>query len=214
MGKYEDVLLEPKDCVLAIIDEQPQMFFGVEDKKRMEIENAVVGLAKAAKLFGVPTVLSTVAAQSFSGFIYSKIQEVFPEQTSIDRTSLNAFEDEAFRTAVKNTKRKKLILAGLWTEVCVAFPALCAIKDGYEVYIVSDACGGSSKEAHDMAVYRMRANGCQFLTWQALMLEWQRDWANKQTYNAVMDIVKEHGAAYGLGVEYAKTMVPQAQQQQ
>ncbi|MDR0931022.1 MAG: hydrolase [Clostridiales bacterium] len=208
MRNYKEVLLDPADCVVAIIDEEPQMFFGVEGRSRASIENAVVGLSKAANAFSVPVVLSTVAAESFSGPLISKVQSLFPNQQPIDRTSLNSWEDANFRKAIDTTGKKKLVICGLWTEVCVTLPTLCAIFDGYDVYVVEDACGGSSPLADKMARSRMQQAGAKFVTWQALMLEWQRDWNNKDTYQIVMDIVKQHGGAYGMGVEYSEAMVP------
>ncbi|MDR1774072.1 MAG: isochorismatase family protein, partial [Clostridioides sp.] len=151
MYKYKDILLAPEDCVLVIIDEEPQMFFGVEGSNRAMIMNNVVGLAKAAKIFSIPCILSTVEANQFSGPLYSKLQEVYPNQKPIDRTSLNSWEDENFRNAVMQTGRKKLLIAGLWTEVCVTLPTLCALSEGYDVYVIADACGGASKQAHDMS---------------------------------------------------------------
>ena len=207
MRNYQECLLDPEQSVVMIIDHEPQMYFGVESHHRYAIENNVTGLARAAQLFNVPCILTTVTAQTFSGFSYSKVQAVYPQTAPIDRTCINAWEDQNLKKAVEGTKRKKAVISGLWTEVCVLFPALCMMKDGYEVYVVTDACGGASKEAHDMAVLRMTQAGVKPVTWMQVMLEWQRDWNNKDTYNGVMAIVKEHGGAYGLGVEYAETML-------
>lgn len=206
MRAYPNVLLDPDEVVICIIDEEPQMFFAVESGGRLPIMNSVVGLAKAAKLFNIPVVLTTVAAETFSGPMYSKLQAVYPEIQPIDRTTLNSWEDPRVRKAIEDTGRQKIIIAGLWTEVCVALPTLSAMADGYEVFVVTDASGGASKEAHDMAILRMVQAGAVPLTWEGLMLEMQRDWANTDTYNGVMDIVKDHGGAYGLGVEYAQAM--------
>jgi nicotinamidase-related amidase len=209
MRDYQKVLLDPEQSAVAIIDHQPQMYFGVESTARPTIENNVTGLAKAAQLFQVPCILTTVEAQSFSGYMYSKLQNVYPKVAPIDRTFINAWEDNNFKKAVEGTKRKKIILAGLWTEACVAFPALCMKEDGYDVYVATDACGGATKDAHDMAVQRMIQAGIKPVTWAQVLIEWQRDWNNKDTYDGVMSIVKEHGGAYGLGVEYTETMLPQ-----
>ncbi|MDR0840452.1 MAG: hydrolase [Christensenellaceae bacterium] len=209
MRNYQNCLLDPEQVVMAIIDEQPQMFFGVESDSRACIENNVVALAKAAQVFNVPCILSTVEASGFSGWMYSRLQNVYPGINPLDRTMINAWEDANFKAAVEGTGRKKLILAGLWTEACVTFPALCALSDGYEVYVVTDASGGASKAAHHMAILRMVQFGVIPLTWQQTMLEFQRDWNNKDTYDAVMGIIKEHSGAYGLGVEYAQSMLPQ-----
>jgi nicotinamidase-related amidase len=209
MRNYQDVLLDPEQSTVIIIDHQPQMYFGVESTSRQAIENSVVGLAKSAQLFKVPCILTTVEAQSFSGYMYSKVQEIYPQSAPIDRTSINAWEDENLKKAVQGTNRKKIIIAGLWTEACVLFPALCMQKEGYDVYVVTDACGGATKEAHDMAVMRMVQGGVTPVTWMQVLIEWQRNWANKSTYDGVMGIVKEHGGAYGLGVEYSESMLPQ-----
>lgn len=207
MRAYQNSLLDPSQTVVCFIDHEPQMFFGVESASRTRVANSVEGLAKAAKVFNIPVILSTVEAFTFSGPIYSKLQNVFPGITPIDRTTLNAWEDMNFRGAVKQSGRQKILLAGLWTEVCVTLPALSAIEDGYTVYIVTDASAGSSKEAHKTAITRMTMSGAIPITWQAAMLEFQRDWANKETYEPVMDVVKQHGGAYGMGVDYAVTML-------
>ncbi len=204
-GKLD--LITPDNAVLAFIDFQPQMFFGVQSHDRHAIANAVLGLAKAAKAFRVPTLLSTVETKAFSGNMMPQLLDVFPEHPLIERTSMNSWEDKGFVDAVKATGRKKLILAALWTEVCLAFPAIEAIRDGYEVYVVVDASAGTSKEAHDMAIQRVIQAGAVPLTWIQLALEWQRDWSRREHYDEVMAIMKEHGGAYGHGIEYAYTMV-------
>ncbi|MDR0914211.1 MAG: hydrolase [Oscillospiraceae bacterium] len=208
MRNYQQALLDPEQSVILIIDHQPQMYFGVESAPRSVIENNVTGLAKAAKLFNVPCIITTIEAQSFSGYTYSKIQEQYPDFVPIDRTFINAWEDQNLKNAVEATKRKKIIIAGLWTEACVTFPALSMKADGYDVYAVTDASGGATQDAHNMAVLRMVQAGVKPVTWQQVMLEFQRDWSNKDTYDGVMAIVKEHGGAYGLGVEYSETMLP------
>jgi nicotinamidase-related amidase len=207
MRNYQNCLLDPEQSVVLVIDHEPQMYFGVGGVCRFGIENSVLGLAKAAKLFNVPCVLTTVEAGSFSGPVYSKLQNVFPGVAPIDRTNINAWEDQNLKKAVEGTRRKKAVISGLWTEACVTFPTLSMLQDGYEVYVVTDACGGVSERAHNSAVLRMAQAGAKPVTWLQVMLEWQRDWNNKETYNGVMAIVKEHGGAYGLGAEYAETML-------
>lgn len=199
-------LLTPNNCILALIDHQPQMFFGVESADRETIMNNVVGLAKAAKIFKVPTILTTVAAKTFSGPLIPQLQAVFPDQKPIDRTTMNSWEDKNFVAAVEKTGRKKIVMAALWTEVCLAFPAISAIKDGYEVYAVVDASAATTLEAHNMAIQRMIQIGVIPLTWVQFFCELQRDWARQETYAAVMDLAKEHGGAYGAGVFYAQSM--------
>lgn len=159
MNKPSLELLAPNNCTLTLINHQPQMFFGVGSTDRETLINNVVGLAKAAKIFKVPTILTTVAAKTFSGPLISQLQAVFPEQKPIDRTTMNSWEDKNFVEAVKKTHRKKLIIAALWTEVCLAFPAISAIQEGYEVYAVVDASGATSVEAHNAAVQRMIQGG-------------------------------------------------------
>ena len=200
-------LLTPENCTLIFIDHQPQMLFGVANIERQVLINNVVGLAKAAKTFNIPTILTTVETESFSGFMWPQLLRVFPDQKPIERSSMNSWDEPKFVAEVERIGRKKLVIAALWTEVCLAFPAIDALRAGYEVYAVLDASGGMSKEIHDTAVMRLVQAGVVPVTWVQVMLEWQRDWARKQTYDAVIEIVKEHCGAYGSGVEYAYTMV-------
>lgn len=200
-------LITPDNSVIAFIDYQPQMFFGVQSSDRQAVLGNVLGLAKAAKAFGVPTILSTVETKGFSGNMTPQLLDVFPELPLIERSSMNSWEDAAFRRAVEATGRKKLILTALWTEVCLAFPAIEAVRDGYDVYFVTDASGGTSVAAHEHAIQRMIQAGATPLTWIQLALEWQRDWARKEHYDEVLAIMREHGGAYGQGIEYAYTMV-------
>ena len=208
--RSEKGLLTPDNCVVALIDHQPQMTFGVGGVDRGSIINNTVALGKAARVFDVPVVLTTVETKSFSGNLWPQIRAVFPEQPAIERSSMNAWDDKNFVAAIKATGRKKIVLAGLWTEVCVAFPSVQAIHDGYEVYVVEDCCGDVSQLAHDNAMKRVIQAGAKPVTSLQVMLEFQRDWAEKDTYDAVMDIVKNHYGAYGVGVEYAYTMVHNA----
>jgi nicotinamidase-related amidase len=205
--RSEKGLLTPDNCVVTLIDLQPQMLFGVANFDRQTIINNNVALAKAARVFEVPVVLSTVETKSFSGNMWPQVQAVFPKQTPIERTTMNSWDDDNFVAAVKKSGRKKIVLAGLWTETCVALPTVQAIHDGYEVYVVEDCCGDVSQLSHDNAMKRVIQAGAKPVTALSVMLEWQRDWAAKDTYDAVMDIVKTHFGAYGVGVEYAYTMV-------
>ncbi|MFL9897940.1 MULTISPECIES: hydrolase [Paraburkholderia] len=199
-------LLSPDTCALALIDFQPQMFFGVHSHDRTTIMQNVQVLAKSGKLFKVPTILSTIAAQSFSGQMIPEVQSVFPEQVPIDRTWMNSWEDPNFRQAIEKTGRKKIVVAGLWTEVCVAFPTIQMRAAGYEVYVATDACGDVTEEAHERAVQRMIQVGAVPMNSVQFMCELQRDWARAETYNGVMDIFKEN-TAYGIGVRYAKQIL-------
>jgi nicotinamidase-related amidase len=195
--------------MLLLIDHQPQMAFATHSIDGQTLVNNVTGLAKSAKIFGVPTILTTVAAASFSGPIFSSVQAVFPRFKPIDRTTMNAWEDAKVVDAVRKTGRKKLVIAALWTEVCLATAAISALDDGLEVYIVTDASGGVTVEAHETAVERMVQAGAVPMTWLQVLLEWQRDWARTETYDAVMQVAREHGGAYGLGIGYAKAMLGQ-----
>jgi nicotinamidase-related amidase len=206
----EKGLLTPDNCVLALIDHQPQMLFGVSNFDRQMIINNTVALGKAARVFDVPVVLTTVETTSFSGNLWPQIQAVFPRQAPIERTSMNSWDDEDFVAAVRKSGRKKIVLAGLWTETCVALPTVQAIHDGYDIHVVEDCCGDVSQLAHDNAMKRAIQAGAKPVTSLSVMLEWQRDWAHRGTYDAVMDIVKTHYGAYGIGVEYAYTMVHKA----
>lgn len=203
----EKGLLTPDNCVVAIIDLQPQMLFGVANFDRQSVINNNLVLTKAARVFDVPVVLSTVESKSFSGQMWPQIQAVFPGQAPIERSTMNSWDDENFVAAIRKSGRKKIVLAGLWTETCVALPTVQAIHDGYEVYVVEDCCGDVSALAHDNAMRRVVQAGAKPVTALSVMLEWQRDWAARGTYDAVMDIVKNHCGAYGVGVEYAYTMV-------
>lgn len=199
---------------MIFIDQQPQMAFGVQSIDRQTLKNNVVGLAKAAKVFGVPTTITTVETHSFSGHTYPELLNVFPGNAILERTSMNSWDDQNVRDALATNVakgHKKIIVSGLWTEVCNTTFALSAMHDaGYEIYMVSDASGGTSLEAHNQAMQRMVQAGVVPVTWQQVLLEWQRDWAKRETYDAVMDIVREHSGAYGMGVDYAYTMVHKA----
>lgn len=204
-GKLE--LLTPQNCALVLIDHQPQMTFGVANIDRQLLKNNVIGLAKAAQAFKVPTVLTSVETESFSGNIWPELLAVLPNNKIFERTSMNTWDDEAVKAELKKFGRKKLVLAALWTEVCLNFPALEAMADGYEVYFVEDASGGTSVAAHNMSVQRMIQAGAVPITWQQFLLEMQRDWARKETYAATTGIVVEHSGAYGSGIDYAITHV-------
>jgi len=208
-------VLTPANCQIIFIDHQPQMAFGVQSIDRQVLKNNTVALAKAAKVFNIPTIITTVETESFSGNTYPELLDVFPGQDILERTSMNSWDDQKVRDALKANGKKKVVVAGLWTEVCNNSFALCAMLEGdYEIYMGADASGGTSKEAHDFAMQRMIQAGVIPVTWQQVMLEWQRDWAHKETYTAVMDIVREHSGAYGMGVDYAYTMVHKAPSRQ
>jgi nicotinamidase-related amidase len=200
-------LLSPTNHILILIDHQPQMAFATSSIDIVELRNNVAGLAESAKAFNVPTVLTTVAEKTFSGPMFPEILRVFPNIKPIDRTTMNTWEDERVVKKVKEYRKKKLVMAALWTEVCGVGPVLSAIDEGYEVYFVVDASGGVSEDAHNMAIQRMLKAGATPITWLQYLLELQRDWARSDTYVAVTDIAKKYGGAYGLGIIYAQEML-------
>lgn len=199
---YAD-MISPDNAAMVLIDFQPAMWQGVESHDRQSVVQHVQILAKTAKLFKLPTVLSTVAKDSFSGPFMPEVTDLFPGQTIIDRTSINSWLDPNFRKAVEATRRKKIVLAGLWTEACVMFPTLDLIKAGYEVYIPFDACGDVSREAHDRAAQRLIQAGAVPMNTLQVTFELQQDWARGATYEGVMDILRAH-TPYGIQVRFSK----------
>lgn len=207
-------VLTPQNSQLIFIDQQPQMAFGVQSIDRQVLKNNVVGLAKAAKAFQVPTTITTVETESFSGNTFPELLAVFPDNKLLERTSMNSWDDQNVRDALAANAangRKKIVVSGLWTEVCnLTFALSCLHDTDYDIYMVGDASGGTSADAHKYAMDRMFQAGIVPVTWQQVLLEWQRDWARRDTYDAVMEIVREHSGAYGMGVDYAYTMVHKA----
>ena len=199
-------LLNPNNCVLILIDYQPQMIFGIGSMDGTTLINNVVALAKTSKVFNVPTIMTSVSAKSFSGPIIEQLQNVVMQNKSIDRTTMNAWEDNRVVDASKKTDRKKIVMGGLWTEICVALPAISALQDGYEVYVVVDACAGTTHISHDAAITRIIQAGGTPITWLQYMCELQRDWARMETYNQVLQIAIEHAGSYGVGIKYASAM--------
>ncbi|MGA8654897.1 MAG: isochorismatase family protein [Chthoniobacterales bacterium] len=200
-------LLTPDNCAVIFIDHQPQMFFGVANIDRQDLLNNVLVLAKAAKIFRVPVILTAVESEVFSGNITPQLLDLFPNQTLIERSNLNSWENKELITAVKSTARNNFLIAALWSETCLVFPALQMLEEGYGIYAVEDASGGTSKAAHDAAIRRIEQAGAVSLTAFQVLLEFQRDWSRKEHYEEVMAVVKEHCGAYGQGIEYAATMV-------
>jgi nicotinamidase-related amidase len=192
-------LLRPEDSVLVLIDHQPFQLTNLNSHDPHMAVNNAAGLAKAAKAFNIPTILTSVLAER-GGFIFPQITDVFPGQEVIDRTFINTWEDRKVVDAVKATGRKQLVIAGLWTEVCVAMPAIQAAGEGWDVTVITDASGGVSVEAHQVAIQRMIAAGVNMMTWLAAMAEWQRDWARLETAAKVTDVLVQHAA--GSGVAY------------
>lgn len=206
MSAATELLLTPHNCVFVFIDHQPQMAFGVASIDRQLLKNNVIAMAKTAKLFNIPTILTAVETESFSGFIWPELMDVL-QQDPIERTSMNSWEDKAFVDAVKKTGRKKLVMAALWTEACLIFPTLCAMDEGYEVIMNVDGSGGTSKEAHDAAIRRCEKHGAESISTVQLILELQRDWSRTDTYEGTTNIVRDHFGAYGMGIDYAASMV-------
>lgn len=204
-------ILTPENSQLIFIDHQPQMAFGVSSIDRQTLKNNAVMLAKAAKLYGVPTTITTVETDSFSGNTYPELLEVFPENDILERTSMNSWDDQKVRDALEAAGRKKVIVSGLWTGICNNMFAFSAMAEGgYGIFMVEDASGDTSSVAQDAAMRRMEQAGVVPMTTIQTMLEWQRDWARRETYDELMAILREHAGAYGMGVDYAYTHVHKA----
>lgn len=199
-------LLTPTDHALIMIDFQSQMAFATKSIDAVTLRNNAALVARAAAGFGVPAILTTVAEKSFSGPMFDEIGAAFPGQAMLDRTSMNTWEDAPVIAEVNRIGKGRIVLCGLWTSVCIVGPALSALEQGYEVYVIADACGDVSPEAHDRAMDRMVQAGAQPMTALQYMLELQRDWARAATYDLTTGIARTHGGAYGLGIIYAKTM--------
>lgn len=206
-------LLRPEDSVLVLIDHQPYQLANLNSHDPQTVVNNTAGLAKAAKAFGVPTILTSVVADR-GGYIFSQVTDVFPGQEVIDRTFINTWEDKRVVDAVKATGRSQLIMAGLWTEICVAMPAIQALGEGWDVTVVTDASGAVSVEAHDVAIRRMSAAGANVMTWLAVAAEWQRDWARTDTAAELTEVLKQHAAGSGIAYlweqQLLNTPVPRA----
>lgn len=200
-------LLSPADHLLMMIDHQSQMSFATKSIDAIMLRNNAALVSNAARIFGVPTVLTTVAEKTFSGPMFDEIKSQFPGQAVIDRTTMNTWEDERIAVAVNKARRTRIVLAGLWTSVCIVGPALSALDQGFEVYVIVDACGDVSVEAHECAIQRMVQMGVRPLTSLQYMLELQRDWARQGTYDEVVQAAISFGGAYGLGLIYAKTIL-------
>lgn len=196
-----DALLTPENCVLLLIDHQPFQLANVNSHEPTMVINNVTGLAKVAKVYGVPTILTGVTAER-GGEIFKQVQAVFPDQKPIDRTFINAWQDSRVVAAVKKTGRKKLVIAALWSEMCLAMPAIHAMGEGYDVYVVTDASGGVSPESHDMAIRRLVAAGAQPITWIGMYGELQRDWARTEKQGEVAQILFDHAGGSGAALAW------------
>lgn len=202
-------LLSPTNHTLVLIDHEGQMAFATTSIPMVELRNNTGLIAKASKIFNVPTIVTTVYEKSFAGPVFPEIEAVYPEASTkyYDRTTMNTWEDKPTHDAIIKTGKKKIVLAGLWTSVCIVGPALSAIADGFEVIVITDACGDVSKEAHDMAIQRMIQVGAQPMTSLQYMLELQRDWSRQGTYKSVTDAAVQHGGSYGIGIQYSREML-------
>jgi nicotinamidase-related amidase len=200
------MLIKPDDHLLIMIDFQSQMSFATRSIDAVMLRNNAALVAHAAAGFGVSTILTTVAERSFSGPMFSEITDAFPGERLLDRTSMNTWEDAGVVERINAVGKTRIVLAGLWTSVCIVGPALSALDQGFEVYVIADACGDVSEEAHERAMERMVQAGVRPMTALQYLLELQRDWARAETYDLTTGIAKKFGGAYGLGIIYAKTM--------
>jgi nicotinamidase-related amidase len=201
-------LLTPTNHALVLIDHESQMAFAVKNIDIEELRNNTALVAGGSKIFNVPTVVTTVAEKSFSGPVFAELSEFYPQSAQyIDRTTMNAWEDAAAYKAIVAKGKKRVVFAGLWTSVCIVGPALSAKAEGFDVFIITDACGDVSTEAHEMAINRMTQAGVKVMTSTQYVLELQRDWARAETYTPVTDLFKKYGGAYGVGLVYAHTML-------
>ena len=196
--------ITPDNTALLLIDFQPQMLMGIRSDDPSAILNNAAIIAKAAKLFKVPTVLTTISAETFAGGFMPDLAGIFPGTSIIDRTSINAWLNHEFVKAVEATGRKRLVIAGLWTGACTAFNALEGIWRGYEVGFVADACGDTSVQVHERAIERMLQQGATPLTAQHFAYELQQDWAREETYQGVMDLLEPHSVFGNVQIRYGK----------
>jgi nicotinamidase-related amidase len=202
-----ETLLKAADCVMLFVDLQAGLGFGTESISRQVLLNNAIALAKTAAAFGVPVIATTSASKVYSGPLFPQVQAALPDVKAIERRNMNAWEDDAARGAVEATGRKRLLLAGLLTEACVSFPALSAVREGYEVFVVADTCGGLTPVSHELALRRLEQAGAHLTSWIQVLLEFQRDWTHHETYEAARAIVVENGGGYGMGLAYAREMI-------
>jgi nicotinamidase-related amidase len=200
-------LLEPKDCALLFADQQAGLAFGVGSVDRQVLLNSVIALAKTAMAFSRPVIASTSATKVYSGPLMPAVSAALPGVVPIDRRSMNVWEDDNAREAILATGRRRLIVSGLLTEACVSFTVLSALAAGLEVYVVGDTCGGLTTAGHDLALRRMEAAGARPTSWIQVLLELQRDWTRRETYDRARAIVEAHGGGYGIGLSYARDMI-------
>jgi nicotinamidase-related amidase len=200
-------LIQPAQCALLLVDHQAGLAFGVGSSDRQVLLNNAVALARTALTFGIPVVASTSASKVYSGPLMPAIQAALPGVKSIERRNMNVWEDDVAHAAVVNTQRRTLLVSGLLTEACVTFPVLSALAEGFEVFVVADACGGITAASHELALRRMEAAGARMTSWIQVLLELQRDWTRHETYDAARAIVETNGGGYGIGLAYARDMI-------
>ena len=200
-------LLKPEECVMLLVDFQAGLGFGVESAARQVLLNNAVALARTAVAFKIPVIASTSASRVYSGPLLPALQEALPTVKAIERKSMNVWEDDAARNAVIAAKRKRLLVGGFLTEACVSFPVLSALKDGFEVFVVADTCGGLTAASHEFALRRMEQAGARLTSWIQVLLEFQRDWTRHETYEGARAVVVANGGGYGMGLAYAREMI-------
>ncbi|WP_394777543.1 hydrolase [Undibacterium sp.] len=203
-----DMLLTPQNCALILLDHQAGLNFGVQSIDRQQLINNSVALLETALTFSLPLVVSTSASKVYSGPLLPELHTLIPEHEIIERRNMNVWEDAAGLAAVNATGRKKLLFSGMLTEACISFAVLSAIQAGYECYVVADACGGLTKTGHELALQRMSAQGAQMTSWLQVVLELQRDWTRKETYDGARSVIEKNGGGYGAGLQYARQMLP------
>ena len=203
----DNSLLTPSQCTLILIDHQAGLAFGVSSIDRQLLLNNVVALGRTSMVFRVPVIVSTSASKVYSGPLMPAIASVLPSVESIERRNMNLWEDEAARSAITQLGRRRLLIAGLLTEACVSFSALSALAEGYEVFVVADACGGLTATSHELALRRLESAGAKPVSWIQVLLEFQRDWTRRDTYDGARAIVENHGGGYGIGLAYARSMI-------
>jgi len=200
-------LLPPQNCALVLLDQQAGLQFGVQSMERQTLLNNSVALMETALAFALPMVISTSASKVYSGPLLPDLHALAPEHPVLERRNMNAWEDDAVRVAIETTGRKKLIFSGMLTEACISFAVLSALEAGYECYVVGDACGGLTLAGHELALQRMIAKGAQPTSWLQVLLELQRDWTRRDTYDAARAVIEKNGGGYGVGLRYARQML-------
>jgi nicotinamidase-related amidase len=203
----DPALLRPEDCALLLVDLQAGLAFGVGSEDRQVLLNNAVALARTAQVFGIPVVASTSATKVYSGPMMPSVQAALPGVVSIERRNMNVWEDDHVRSAIEATGRKRLLISGLLTEACVTFGALSALAAGFDVFVVADACGGLTPTSHSLALRRLEARGSTMTSWIQVLLELQRDWTRKETYDGARSIVESNGGGYGIGLAYSRDMI-------